>query len=99
MYSLPQASRITYEKLTKILKTGGYIRTGLTPGLLKHVTRPIQSSLTVNEFGVKYIGREYAIHIINHLQKNINLHSTGADPSYEEYNTPGTMRNILAPCT
>ena len=36
MYGLPQAGRLAYEKLVEHLAKGGYIPTGLTPGLFKH---------------------------------------------------------------
>jgi hypothetical protein len=44
-----------------------------THGLWKHDTRPISFSLVVDDFGVKYVGREHAEHLmecIKKIQKN-----------------------------
>ena len=67
MYGLPQAGRIAYDKLKIHLAKGGYVPTGRTPGLFKHDTRPIYFCLEVDDFGVKYINRDDAEHLINHL--------------------------------
>ena len=42
----------------------------LTPGLWQHVTCPVQFSLVVDDFGVKYkyVGEENAQHLINAIQ-------------------------------
>ena len=40
-----------------------------TPGLWRHVTRPILFLLVVDDFGVKYVGTEHAQHLINTLKK------------------------------
>jgi hypothetical protein len=37
--------------------------------LWRHVTRPISFSLVVDDFGVKYVGKEHAQHSIDTLQK------------------------------
>ena len=67
MYGLPQAGRISYDKLVIHLEKGGCIPTGRTPGLFKHKTRPIYFCLVVDDFGVKYIDKADAQHLINHL--------------------------------
>jgi hypothetical protein len=73
MYGLPQAGRLAYIKLAKHLATHGYIPTNHTPGLFKHLTRPIQFSLVVDDFGIKYIGKENALHLINCLKQEYPL--------------------------
>ena len=40
------------------------------PGLWTHKTRPIQFTLVVDDFGVKYVGQEHA----NHLKKVLEQH-------------------------
>ena len=40
--------------------------------LFTHVTRPIQFSLVVDEFGVKYVGKEHADYLIKTLERQYN---------------------------
>jgi len=73
MYGLPQAGTLAYQKLTTLLFKHGYVPAGHTPGLFKHTHRPVWSSLVVDDFGVKYIGKEHALHLINCLQEEYKL--------------------------
>jgi hypothetical protein len=45
----------------------------LVPGLWKHATRPIQFTLLVDDFGVKYISKEHAQHLKNALKEHYKL--------------------------
>jgi len=65
MYGLPQAGRIAYEQLKKFLTPHGYHECPITPGLWRHVTRPIQFCFVVDDFGVKYTNQEDVEHLIN----------------------------------
>ncbi len=48
------------------------------PGLWRHATRPITFSLVLNDFGVKYVGKEHADHLIGCLKrKHTNLPKIG----------------------
>ena len=67
---LPQAGLIANQKLKKRLNKHGYCQSKLVPGLWKHDTQPIQFTLVVDDFGVKYIGKEHAVH----LQKMLEAH-------------------------
>ncbi len=69
MYDLPQAGIIAQELLADRLKQHGYTQSKTTPGLWLHKTRPIQFSLVVDGFGVKYVGKENALHLLNTIQK------------------------------
>ena len=73
MYGLPQAGRIAQELLEKRLAKHGYKQSKFTPGLWSHEWRPIQFTLVVDDFGVKYIGDEHAQHLINCVQENYGL--------------------------
>ncbi len=42
-------------------------------GLWKHDTRPIQFTLVVDNFGVKYVGKEHAHHLKNTLEEHYKL--------------------------
>ena len=67
IYGLPQAGILANKLLRQRLRPAGYYEVAHTPGLWKHVTRPIQFTLTVDDFGVKYVGKEHANHLITTL--------------------------------
>jgi hypothetical protein len=60
MYKLPQVGIIAQELLADQLKLHGYSQSNTTPGLWKHKSCPLVFSLVVNDFGVKYVGKENA---------------------------------------
>jgi hypothetical protein len=64
MYGLPQSGLLAITLLGKCLKKHGYVQSKFVPGLWKHKTRPVQFCLTVDDFGVKYIGKEHADHLL-----------------------------------
>jgi hypothetical protein len=64
MYGLPQAGIIAEQLLKECLQKHGYHQSQTTPGLWKHDTHPIRFSLDVNDFGVKYVGKENAQHLL-----------------------------------
>ena len=57
IYGLPQAGMLANKQLRKHLKPAGFYEVAHTPGLWKHKRRPIQLSLIVDDFGVKYVGK------------------------------------------
>jgi len=73
MYGLPQAGLLANELLEKRLNKHGYRQSKLVPGLWKHDTRPIQFTLVVDDFGVKYLGEEHAQHLKNTLEAHYKL--------------------------
>ena len=83
IYGLPQAGSLANKLLKERLEPHGYIRVPHTPhgyirvphtpGLWKHKTRPVQFSLVVDDFGVKYVGRDNAEHLIQSLQQHYKL--------------------------
>ncbi|KAL7524620.1 hypothetical protein ACHAXR_000652, partial [Thalassiosira sp. AJA248-18] len=68
MYGLPQSGILANKLLKERLKTRGYEELAHTPGLFKHKTRPVWFTLVVDDFGIKYIGRENAEHRIETLK-------------------------------
>ena len=64
MYALPQAEIIAQQLLEERLGKEGYFQSKFTPGLWSHEWRPVQSSPVVDDFGVKYIGKEHAEHLV-----------------------------------
>jgi len=69
VWGLPQAGILANKLLRKQFKPHGYYECINTPGLWRHETRPITFSLVVNDFGVKYVGKEHADHFIQCLQQ------------------------------
>jgi hypothetical protein len=73
MYGLPQAGLLANELLEKRLQEHGYRQSKLVPGLWKHDWRPIQFTLVVDDFGVKYVGEEHALHLKAALETNYEV--------------------------
>ena len=69
MYGLPQASKIAHDTLVNRLWTAGYYPVQFTEGLWRHVWRPISFTLIVDDFGIKFVGKEHAIHLLNILEQ------------------------------
>ena len=68
MYGLPQSGILSNKLLKERLPQYGYYELPHTPGLFKHETRPVWFSLVVDDFGIKYVGKENALHLINALE-------------------------------
>jgi hypothetical protein len=75
MYGLPHAGILANELLKRNLAKDGYHQTTHKHGLWTHNTRPISFSLVVDDFGVKYIGRKHAEHLMACIRKNYNISS------------------------
>jgi hypothetical protein len=73
MYGLPQAGLLANKLLEICLNKHGYRQSKLVPGLWKHNTRPIQFTLVVDDFGIKYVGKEHAQHLKNALEEHYKL--------------------------
>jgi hypothetical protein len=65
IYGLSRAGKLAHDLLQERLAKHGYAPTPNTPGLWTHATRPVTFNLivNVNNFGVKYIGKENAEHL------------------------------------
>ena len=64
IYGLPQAGVLANKILKKRLAPAGYYKMPHTPGLWKHVSRPIEFTLVVDDFGVKYANKNNADHLV-----------------------------------
>ena len=69
MYGLPQSGLLANELLKKRLNMHGYKQSKLVPGLRKHYTRPIQFTLVVDNFGVKYVNKEHVRYLQQVLEE------------------------------
>ena len=63
MYGLKEAGVLANKLLKERLRTHGYYECTYTPGLYRHVWRPIMFSLVVDDFGVKCEGIQHAKHL------------------------------------
>ena len=57
MYGLPQLGRIAHDALVQHLEPYGYHPSRKPPGLWTQDSFPIEFTLVVNDFGVKYSGK------------------------------------------
>ena len=73
MYGLPQSGLLANKLLEKRLNKRGYRQSKLLPGLWKHDWRPIQFTLVVDDFGVKYVGDKHALHLKKTLEENYKV--------------------------
>ena len=82
MPGLKQAGKIAHDRLRTHLKKYGYNPVPRTPALWKHESRKIIFSLVVDDFGVKYVRKEDAQHLINALK---DLYEITTDWSGRKY--------------
>jgi hypothetical protein len=73
MYGLPQAGIIAQELLEECLCKAGYTQSKITPGYWKHMLCPISFTLVVDDFGVKYIGKEHVHHLLQVLRQDYKI--------------------------
>jgi hypothetical protein len=92
MYGLPQAGILTNELLQRNLAKDGYQPTQHTHGLWNHDTCPISFSLVVVDFGVKYVGREHAEHLMECIKKN-NISSDWKGSAYYDLTLEWDYKN------
>jgi hypothetical protein len=82
MYGLPQAGILANELLHRNLTQDGYRPTTHTHGLWTHDTRPISCSFIVDDFGVKYVGREHAEPLMTCIKKDYSISSDWNGTAY-----------------
>jgi hypothetical protein len=73
MYRLPQADILPNEMLQRNLAKDFYRPATHTHGFWTHDTRPIPFFLVVDDFGVKYIGRKHAEHLMACINNFFNI--------------------------
>ena len=64
MYGLSQSVLLSQKFLKKVLNKQVYKKSNITPGLWMHESRPISFTLCVDEFGVKYVEKKHAYHLM-----------------------------------
>jgi hypothetical protein len=73
MYGLPQAGILANHLLRDRLAKQGYYPCQHTPGLWRHMWRPIKFTLVVDDFGIQYTGIEHANHLLNALRSHYTI--------------------------
>jgi hypothetical protein len=73
MYCLKQAVLLANQLLQTCLEPLGYYPARHTPGLWLHKTRTISFTLVVDDFTVKYVGKQHAGHLRNALLRPYEL--------------------------
>eukprot|EP00956_Cyclotella_meneghiniana_P038365 scaffold152976_cov64-Cyclotella_meneghiniana.AAC.2 len=73
MYGLPQAGLLAQELLEQRLNKHGYFQSTRTPGLWTHKWRPVQFTLVVDYFGIKYVGKENLQHLTAILREHYEI--------------------------
>ena len=63
---------ITYT-VRRAIEKHGYEQSKITTGFWKHKGRPIFFTLVVDDFGVKYVGKEHTRHLISVLKEHHDI--------------------------
>ena len=63
MYGIPQAGQISHDALVKHPEPYVYHTSIKNLGPWTHVSRTINFTLIVNDFGLNYLGKEHAVHL------------------------------------
>jgi hypothetical protein len=73
MYGLKQAGLLANQLLQTRLAPFVYYSARHTPGLWLHETRPISFMLVVDDFAVKYVGKQHVEHLRNAILRTYEL--------------------------
>jgi hypothetical protein len=109
MYGLKQAGLLANQLLQTRLAPFGYYPARHTPGLWLHKTRPISFTLVVDDFAVKYVGKQHAEHLRNALLRTYELTTDWTATVYSamtlkwdydkrtcDISMPGYVSNVLS---
>ena len=73
VYGLKQAGKLANDLLTECLSQHGYYQCATTPGLWRHKWRPITFILIVDDFGIKYVDKRHAEHLLHALKEHYKV--------------------------
>jgi hypothetical protein len=93
MYGLKQAVLLANQLLQTRLAPFGYYLARHMPGLWLHKTRQITFSLIVDDFDVKYMGKQHAGHLINALLQSYELTTDWAAKVYSSMSLNWDYKN------
>ena len=90
IYGLPQSGLLAQQLLEKRLDVEGYIQNKLVPGIWNHSWCPVTLTICVDDFGVKYVGKQHVDHLMTVLSSQYTISSywtgsryLGIDPDWE----------------
>ena len=63
MHGLSQVELLANDELIEKRLNESYFQSKLVPGLWRHELRPIQFTPVIDDFGVKYVGKEHVQHL------------------------------------
>ena len=72
-YGLPQSGRLANDLLRTPIEKAGYYEAATTLGPWSHKWRPIQFDLILDDFGIKYVGKQHALHLLKILEQNYEI--------------------------
>jgi hypothetical protein len=72
-FGLPQAGIVAQQLLEERLQSTGYTQSKHTHGYWTHEWGPISFTLVVDNFGIKYIGKDHAMHLILILKEHYKV--------------------------
>jgi hypothetical protein len=109
MYGLKQAGLLANQLLHTRLAPFGYYLSRHTPGLWLHRTRPISFTLMVDDFAVKYVGKQHAEHLRDTLLRTYELTTDWTETVYSgmtlkwdyksrtcNISVPGYVSNVIS---
>ena len=79
---MPQAGILAQQLLEKRLNKEGYSQSRMIPGLWTHKMRAISFTLVVDDFGVKYVEKENAMHLISILKQQYEISEDWSGTKY-----------------
>ncbi len=101
VWGLPQAGILANKLLRRHLLPHDYYKSNNTPGLWKHQTRPIAFTLVVDNFLVKYVGKDHADHLIQCIKETYEITEGWTGDLYcrikLNWDYDARMLNILMP--
>eukprot|EP00804_Cyclotella_cryptica_P014273 CCRYP_018655-RA/>CCRYP_018655-RA protein AED:0.36 eAED:0.36 QI:0/-1/0/1/-1/0/1/0/158 len=86
IYGLPQSGILPQTLLADCLAQKGYYQYECTPGLWHHKWRPIMFTLIVGDFGVKYVGKQHALHLRDTIKAHYNIMENWQGSLYSSIN-------------
>ena len=108
MYSLKEASCVTFENLKANLAPSGYHPVSCTPRLWCHQSKRTTFKLAVDDFGIKYFNMPDLEHVLDALRQSytISVDKSGSqycglaikwnyDENYVDISMPGYIQKAL----
>ena len=72
-YGLPQSGKFANDLPCTWLEKAVYYEVATTPGLWHHKWRPIQYFLIEDDFVIKYVGKQHALHLLKIMEQNYEI--------------------------